>query len=186
MTQNCLKRQLRQAIVAKRALEDANSWHTKNAMIATKLLAHSKVCQARTLMLYHSLPDEVAMTPLLTEFYQSKTLLLPKVTYEGLTLHRYEGESSLERGAYHIQEPTTPLFEEWQMIDVMLVPGLAFDRLGHRLGRGKGYYDRLLASMEGRVGRLPYLIGVCFDFQMLDSVPRDAHDYDVDEVVFNA
>ena len=63
-------------------------------------------------------------------------------------------------------------------IDTAIIPGIAFDRKGHRLGRGKGYYDRFLADT-------PYIykIGVCFDFQKVDHVPHSAHDVRMDEVL---
>ena len=63
-------------------------------------------------------------------------------------------------------------------LDVVLIPGVAFDAAGHRLGRGRGYYDRFLAAY-------PYIykIGVCFDFQKVAEVPTDEHDMLVDEVI---
>ena len=63
------------------------------------------------------------------------------------------------------------------LIDTALVPGMAYDAQGHRLGRGKGYYDRLLAGLDCRK------IGVCFDFQKVSEVPVDVHDIPVDIVV---
>ena len=65
------------------------------------------------------------------------------------------------------------------VIDVVLVPGMAFDAEGRRLGRGKGYYDRFLSSLHPR----PKLVGVCFDFQKVDRVPTETRDVAVDLVV---
>ena len=65
-------------------------------------------------------------------------------------------------------------------IDVMLVPGMAFDACGNRLGRGKGYYDRFLSSLSTP---RPKLLGVCFDFQKVDVVPTESCDIPVDVVV---
>ena len=75
-------------------------------------------------------------------------------------------------------EPSGELFTHYDSIDVAIIPGMAFDAGGNRLGRGKGYYDRLLA-------RIPdvYKIGICFDFQKVESVPADINDIKMDEVI---
>lgn len=75
-------------------------------------------------------------------------------------------------------EPTGELFTDYDLIDVAIVPGMAFDREGHRLGRGKGYYDRFLAQLPHI-----YKIGICFPFQLVDKVPADVHDILMDEVI---
>ena len=64
------------------------------------------------------------------------------------------------------------------MVHVAVIPGMAFDREGHRLGRGKGYYDRFLNRVK------TYKIGVCFDFQMMDQLPHDPHDVMMDEIIY--
>ena len=79
-------------------------------------------------------------------------------------------ESHVE-GRYGLREPSEPHPVSPDTIDVMLVPGLGFDRGGGRLGRGGGYYDRFLAT-----SRAPVVIGVGFDCQILESVHREAHD----------
>ena len=75
-------------------------------------------------------------------------------------------------------EPCGKVFTDYDSIDVAIVPGMAFDQQGHRLGRGKGYYDRFLQSLPS-----VKKIGVCFDFQKVESVPAEAHDVVVDIVV---
>ena len=116
----------------------------------------------------------------LTAYENGKKVLLPVVKGEELELHLYEGESSLREGAFGIMEPTGPLFapENYDEIELAIIPGMAFDRAGHRLGRGKGYYDRLLPKLKGS-----RLQGICFPFQLLDDVPAEAHDIAVQEVI---
>ena len=94
-----------------------------------------------------------------------------------MELRRYTGPHDLCEGAYHIMEPIGTPFTDLAQIDLALIPGLAFDAQGHRLGRGKGYYDRFLAAFTGTT------IGVCFDFQKVAEVPVDAHDIAVNRVV---
>jgi 5-formyltetrahydrofolate cyclo-ligase len=76
-------------------------------------------------------------------------------------------------------EPIGEVFPEsrYDEITLALIPGMAFDAEGHRLGRGKGYYDRLLPRLSRA-----YKMGVCFPFQMVDAVPSEPHDQKVDEV----
>ena len=140
------------------------------------------LAEAQTIMAYYSLPDEVNTHDLIDDLVaEGKTVLLPRVTGdETMEVRRYTGRADLQEGAYHILEPVGEPFTDLSAIDLILVPGLAFDAAGHRLGRGRGYYDRFLHSKNR-----PYCvkIGVCFDFQKVDEVPVDAHDMAMDRVV---
>lgn len=148
--------------------------------IVERLKANSRFSHARTLFIYCSLSDEVDTTTLLDSLAQcGKTVVLPKVVdAENMELRLYTGRQDLAVGSYGIMEPTGKLFTTLHDIDVAVVPGMAFDRNGHRLGRGKGYYDRMLVQMPQA-----YKIGICFDFQLVDEVPNDCHDIIMDEVI---
>jgi 5-formyltetrahydrofolate cyclo-ligase len=108
-----------------------------------------------------------------------KRVLLPKVVGEELELRIYT-PGSLQPGAYNIMEPTGEVFsvDSYHEIDFAVIPGVAFDRHGARLGRGKGYYDRLLSLMPNA-----YKIGICFPFQMLGHLPSESHDVPMNEVL---
>ena len=138
------------------------------------------LAEAHTIMAYYSLSDEVCTHQLLDELVaDGKTVLLPKVVdAENMELHCYTDRNDLEEGAFHIMEPVGALFTDLASIDVILVPGVAFDAQGHRLGRGKGYYDRFLCRVPG-----VRLVGLCFDFQKVEEVPADAFDIPVDIVI---
>jgi len=132
---------------------------------------------------YYPLPDEVDIRPLLDELLAAGTLvLLPKVTGEHtMVWQRYCGSDQLQAGAFSIMEPAggqVYAMPACQTDALILVPGVAFDGCGRRLGRGKGYYDRFLASCPHI-----YKIGVCFGFQRVAEVPAGALDIAVDEVV---
>ena len=134
---------------------------------------------AHTLILYSPLNDEMDVSPIINDAYANgKLVLLPKVVGDDLELRIYKGVESLERGAFGILEPMGEVFFDDDNVDVAIIPGMAFDRLGNRLGRGKGYYDRLLPRL-----RNTYKIGVCFPFQFLDDIPSEAHDVKMDCVV---
>lgn len=83
----------------------------------------------------------------------------------------------MEKGAYGILEPKTVRKADENNIDVILVPGLAFDRNGGRMGFGKGYYDRLLESSKA------VKIGLCYDFQILEKIPTESHDVPMNFVI---
>ena len=144
-----------------------------------RLLTHPKVCEADTLLLYHSLPDEPSTHQLIDTLHrQGKTILLPKViSPTQMTLHPYHGASSLTPGAYGILEPNTPAIHLTH-IPLTLIPGIAFDATGNRLGRGKGYYDRLLKTLT------TYKLGICFPFQLLPTIPTGQYDVLMDEVIY--
>ena len=146
----------------------------------TKLSRHPRLADAHTVLLYSALPDEVPTLPLLNRLStEGKTVLLPRVVSDtDMELRRYTGSNDMEQGAFGIMEPTGKLFTDYENIDVAVVPGMAFDREGHRLGRGKGYYDRFLTRLSHT-----YKIGICFPFQLVDLVPADAHDILMDEVI---
>ncbi len=135
---------------------------------------------AGTVLLYHALPDEVDTALLLRNaVFVDKRVLLPRVVGDELELRIYAPDT-LVPGAFGIMEPTGEVFplSRYAEIDLAVVPGMAFDRHGSRLGRGKGYYDRLLP-------RLPdaYRIGLCYSFQLLDYLPAEEHDICMNEVV---
>jgi 5-formyltetrahydrofolate cyclo-ligase len=160
------------------------------------------LAEAQTIVAYYSLPDEVCTHQLIDDLVaKGKTVLLPKVLDdETMELCRYTGRQSLREGAFHIMEPMGALFTAFSTIDVALIPGVAFDARGHRLGRGRGYYDRFLRALGGTMGTVPSvsseanyrgtvpsvppkLIGLCFDFQKVPEVPVDPYDVPVDLVV---
>lgn len=145
-----------------------------------EVLILEKLFPYKVIMLYSALPDEVPTQILMDELVaQGKMVLLPRVISDtDMELHRYTGKQDMQTGAYGIQEPTGELFTDYNAIDVAIVPGMAFDTDGHRLGRGKGYYDRFLT-------RIPYIykIGLCFSWQIVDSIPCDKHDVVMDEVI---
>lgn len=137
---------------------------------------------AGTVLLYHALPDEVDTQLLLEDaLLAGKRVLLPRVNGDDLVLCEYTGPESLSVGAYGILEPDGRSAVRGDIVpDLAVIPGMAFDRQGHRLGRGKGYYDRLLCNLE------THKMGICFPFQLLGQLPHEEHDVRMDEVVSTA
>ena len=150
----------------------------QSAEILTMLEAHPAFRAAETVLLYHSLPDEVDTHAFIRRWCTQKRILLPVVERDGLTLRDYRVNSELQTGQFGIMEPSGPNFVDYASIDLAVVPGVAFDPQGHRLGRGKGYYDRLLPRLTEA-----YKIGICFGYQLVNHVPAEAHDICMDEII---
>ncbi len=145
-----------------------------------RLYCHPHFMAAQTIMLFNALPDEPATLPLLDALCaEGRTILLPRVTSDtDMELRRYTGTKDLKRGAFGIMEPTGALFTDYEKIEIVVVPGMAFDAAGHRLGRGKGYYDRFLSLVPEA-----YKIGVCLPSHLVNHVPTDDHDVVMDTVI---
>ncbi len=175
------KRELRQYIREQKKRHSAHELAVMSEEICNRVLALASWREAGTLLLYYPLADEVDTKALIKAAFESgKQVLLPVCKGEELELHLYEGENSLTQGAYGIMEPTGPAFPEgnYDEIQLAIIPGMAFDRAWHRLGRGKGYYDRLLPKLKKA-----HLLGICFPFQLLDEVPTEPHDVKMQEVL---
>jgi 5-formyltetrahydrofolate cyclo-ligase len=134
---------------------------------------------ARTLALYTAHGGEVDLAGLATRCRdRGVRTALPRVTRDALVLVATAADEELHPGYRGIAEPTGPPLDPGE-IDLVVLPGVAFDPLGGRLGRGGGHYDRLLAQLPARTLR----VGVGFACQLVPSVPREAHDAGLDLVV---
>ena len=131
---------------------------------------------ADRILMYHSLPDELFTHDFLGKWKDRKHFYLPRVNGVNLEIHPYE-ESRLELGSFHIEEPTGDNTVDPSEIELVVVPAVAYDRNGNRLGRGKGFYDRLLKNTRATK------IGVGYEFQLVDEIPVEPHDVGVDIII---
>lgn len=139
----------------------------------TELFQH-----ASCIALYHAIPGEVQTATFIEKWYLKKKLLLPLIKGDDLLLIPYTGKESLQSGIFGILEPRyTGITIPEQEIDLIIVPGVAFDRQLNRLGRGKGYYDRLLSSIQAPK------VGICFNFQLIEEVPTEPFDKQMDILI---
>ena len=148
--------------------------------VLLRMLDNQHVKEADTILMYYSLPDEVFTHEVInTLVEEGKTVLLPVVLNgEDMELRLYRGAEDLKTGSFGIMEPVGKPFPCYYEIEVAIIPGMSFDTDGNRLGRGKGYYDRLLAKIPQT-----YKIGMCFDFQKVEEVPTEETDIRMDEVL---
>lgn len=171
------KKALRREVRARKALMSPEEKEAASSAILEALEALPQFVEAGIVLAYSSMPDEVGTEELLRRWGERKAIALPVVVGETLELRRYDGVH-LKAGYRGIMEPS----EEAELIapedvDLAVVPGMAFDAAGRRLGRGGGYYDRLLPLLS-----CPK-VGVCFGCQMVDRVPVEECDFILDAVI---
>lgn len=142
------------------------------------LEARDEFVSAHTVLIYMALPDEVPTEEFIRKWSSSKRIVLPVVRGTELELREYD-PLKLAPGAFGILEPgEDSALVDPSEIELAVLPGMAFDRCGSRLGRGKGYYDRLLPSL-----RCPKA-GLCQPWRIVPSVPSEPWDARVDFVIF--
>jgi len=152
----------------------------QSKIICEKVAGLDKFKTARTVALYIPKGSEVDVKRLITKAIVDKEVLVP-ITHAETDQHEIEFVKfttfdDLKSARFGILEPKTKTKPNHEP-DVVVVPGLAFDLDLHRLGYGKGYYDKLFARLK------TFKIGVCFDFQIVDKIPRHEHDQRLDLVV---
>ena len=133
---------------------------------------------AQSVLMYWSMADEVSTHDFIRKWHGRKRIFLPSIDGDDLLIREYTGDASLVPGpSFGIPEPVGPVLENLAEIQLIVVPGRAFDRDGNRMGRGRGFYDRLLASV------CCPKVGVAFSCQMIPSVPVEENDVKMDLVV---
>jgi len=133
--------------------------------------------KAKTVLIYYPVHNEVDLRQLVVRHCDEKTFLFPAVRHgHRMEVRTYEKHMHLHKGRYGIPEPHTPAYEG--PIDLIIVPGVSFDRKCHRLGRGGGYYDRFLTRYP-----MTFCVGVCYDNQLHKEVPFGWRDKTMDRVI---
>ena len=153
--------------------------------IVQQIASWSVFQKSKTILFYYPLPFEVSLLSLAGRFSE-KQWYLPKMEGEkGLRFYRYHPGDKLSLGAYQVQEPigTEPIaLASGKDSCLVMVPGLLFDRQGHRLGYGKGYYDRFLNSLQQQNINHTSL-GVVASHLWIEALPADDHDIAVNAIV---
>lgn len=178
------KKELRSAVLTLRNELPAEEVYRRSAVIEKKLLQVPAFKRARTIMFYVSKGNEVHTHGLIRDALQlKKNVVVPFCidAHHKIIPAQIRHFSDLREGDFGILQPEKDALCEADPdgIDVFIVPGIVFDREGHRIGWGRGFYDRFL---EG-AARRKVKIGLAFDFQAVERVPREKHDICVDIVV---
>jgi 5-formyltetrahydrofolate cyclo-ligase len=155
-------------------------------VILEKLLAVSEFQKSETMLFYASFDGEVDTWPMMKRALNlGKKIALPKIIPAQkriIPMLINDLQKDLDSGPYGIKQPLDSCRPvEIEELDLVVVPGIAFDRQNRRLGRGGGYYDRFLAELSPQTPK----IGLAFDFQIVDRFPVDTHDVAVTRVICN-
>lgn len=170
------KKELRSHIKALKRQHTKVSLIEQSSLILNKLESHKDFIEAKTVMLYSSLPDEVQTIGFIEKWRHKKRIILPTVVGDDIIPVELTDDTDFAIGDFNILEPQNNPYNG--SYDLIIVPGVAFDKDGNRIGRGKGYYDRFL-SKHMDIKR----IGICFDFQLIEEVPTEDNDIRMHEII---
>jgi 5-formyltetrahydrofolate cyclo-ligase len=166
------KDELRGEMKTRRNQLEAEQMQYKSISIARRLNDLMPVQNAKTIMGYASIKNEVNLESFYEEQRQiGKTILLPRVDGDQIAAVEWKGWQETKVSSFGICEPLGESFPV-EEIDVVLVPGLAFDGNGFRLGYGRGFYDRFLPELRSNA----FKCGICYEFQVVESVFPHAND----------
>ncbi|MFA5088728.1 MAG: 5-formyltetrahydrofolate cyclo-ligase [Candidatus Omnitrophota bacterium] len=158
----------------------------KSRIILEKMFSLPEFQCSQTILFYASFDGEVDTFEMMKQAQKrDKQIALPIIEEKSIVPRRIQSlASGLEVGPYGVKQPRqeSSVALDFRELDLVVVPGLAFDKENNRLGRGKGYYDRFLRALPSRISS----IGLAFDFQILDSLPHhQEHDMPVSRVIVN-
>lgn len=172
------KKEIRKIVKKLKGDLDQEQYFSKSRSIMEQIEALPEFVQSGTIMMYWSIPGEVFTHTSIQNWASAKRIILPSVDGETMNLKEYTGEKNLISGdLYQIPEPDGALFTDYNSIELIIVPGIAFDRQNNRMGRGKAYYDRFLQTLS------TVKVGICFDFQIFNHIPVDEHDVAMDKII---
>lgn len=173
------KRALRQAMLKTRNSLSREVLERMSEMIQTRVLNMNEFVSAKMVAAYHPVGSEVSTLRILSSVLQmNKRLALPRVEDKTRIIFAEvkDLENDLEVGSYNIMEPKNHCLRMNKM-DLALVPAIAWDERGYRLGYGKGYYDGYLANFQ------TMSVGLAYDFQVLENIPHGRKDFRVNLIV---
>ena len=170
------KDQLRKEMAEKRNSLAATEIIEKSEEIRQRLFNLEEFKSAKCIAFYLSKGSEVNTSEMIREALSIGKEVLVPVTNEEIELMKFTSFGDLAPAKFGIPEPKTKIKPEKEP-DAIIVPGLAFDLDLHRLGYGKGYYDKLLKNSSAK------RIGICFDVQIVEKIPRHEHDQKLDMII---
>ena len=175
------KDEIRKQILEKRSNLSLEEVDKKSELIIENLTPYLKNTQ--NIMIFTDMKNEVRITKLI-ELYPEKNFFISKIVNSKnreMKINKYnENELVLHKFGYY--ESSSDDFYDEKILDIVIVPALAFDSSKNRIGFGGGYYDTFLNKVRGK-NKSTLFIGVCYDFQMIEEVPIEGHDVTLDFVI---
>jgi len=175
------KKRLREGILRALRRMPFAEYADKSSVLENRFLSSPEFISADSLLVYAAFDREPETRKIIrTAMALGKRVFVPRVECREICVCKLTSMGELAPGAFGIHEPPAEAKCEDHEFDIIVVPGLAFDKAGHRLGRGGGFYDRLLKKLGGM------RIGLAFDEQVLEGVPNEAHDVLMDKIFTNS
>ncbi len=147
----------------------------KSTIIVDKILNLDFYKKSNVIALYNSLPNEVDISYLIDKSLNNKIVLLPRVNNDILEFIIINKDTKYIKSSFNVLEPIGTIYHD--KIDLIIVPGVSFDKKLNRLGYGKGFYDKYLSNNNS------YKVGVCFSNQIVNELPSCEHDIKMDMVI---
>ena len=180
-----LKKEIRQNMIRQRKSLSVNDLRKKSLAIFRQLQGLETYKNAQNLMTYVPFQEEIHTTLLIEDFLNNNRRVFIPVTKpkekQIIVSELLDLEKDLETGHFGVLEPKAFAFrpKNPEILDLIIVPGLAFTKSGYRIGYGGGYYDRFLPTLKHK----PTTIALALDFQILDSLPLNNFDFPVDMII---
>lgn len=177
------KKRLRDTIIATRDAMSLDARLAASAIIIDSVCGLREYSRAKVVLAYMGFASEIATAALFARILaDGKVAVLPRVdrATQTLALHSALSVADLETSKWGIQEPRADAPRiSMREIEFVLIPGVAFDRDGNRLGYGRGFYDKLLLNADPALAR----VAAAFSCQIVARVPTDAHDQKIDTII---
>ncbi len=172
------KEKIRRRILRLREKQSLSLKKKKDAKILNRLLRFPAFAQAKEFFTYLSHRGEVSTDGLVKKFFGKKKVVVPKLYPRGICLYELYNPHQFTKGKFGIREPAVCMPKTaWHKIDVAIIPGVAFDPSGHRIGFGGGHFDRFLKKLNCTT------IGLAYELQIIDKVPTHQYDVPVDFII---
>jgi len=176
-----VKGKLRKQFIEQRLRLSQEEVEQKSKQIMSTLFATESFKQAKVVMFYVDMRNEVVTKKAIIDaFAEGKRVVVPRVKKGyGLLAIEIKSLDELEPSTFGVLEPQEKEEISIDEIDVVVVPGVAFDKRGYRIGYGGGYYDNFLPKLKAEAKK----IAVAFEMQLIDHIPAEAHDVKVDMII---
>jgi 5-formyltetrahydrofolate cyclo-ligase len=163
-------------MLRKRNLQSIQERLRRSMLVQEQIIKSKEFEHAKVIGAYFAFGSEVN-TDLIIEQARplGKTIALPRVEGDEISFYKVSSQEFLVKGRFGIMEPLP--YDRLDNIDLIMVPGIAFDKKGYRLGYGKGYYDRYLSNRKSRLS-----IGLAYSTQLISSLPHENHDEKLDAI----
>jgi len=173
------KKEMRKRLIEMRSAIPAQYRASKSGRICSAVLSSDIYRESGTLYGFVPYREEVDVWPLLMEAIRDgKKVAVPRIDGDDMNFYYISGEEDLETGFKGIREPKSYTEKADAKMPLIIAPGVAFTKDGYRMGYGKGYYDKYLASHPS------YVLGVCFEEQIMPEIPLSETDYRLNGIVW--